>query len=117
MNRKLFALLALAGALVAGILATTAFAATKGVKVGDNYFVRSSGVPTVTVNKGDKLKFSFKGSAAHNAKGIGINLGSSCRKVRSSGSCTSAALNKKGTFTIFCEVHGRSDQSMKVKVR
>ena len=114
MIRKLLAP-ALAAAL-AGFLATAALAATKSVKVGDNYYVRASGVPTVTVKKGSKLKFNFTGSAVHNARGVGINLGSSCRKTRSSGSCTSAALNKVGTFTVYCEVHGKSDQRMKLRV-
>jgi plastocyanin len=113
--RKLLVLAAVAA--LAGILATAAFASTKAVKVGDNYYVRSSGVPTVTVNKGDRLKFNFRGTASHNAHGVGINLGSSCLQVRSSGSCRSNRLKKKGTFVIYCDVHGKADQKMRVKVR
>jgi plastocyanin len=113
--RKLLALV-IAGAL-AGTLAATALAATKAVKVGDNYYVRSSGVPTVTVNKGDRLKFNFRGTASHNAHGVGISLGSSCLQVRSSGSCRTNRLKKKGTFVIYCDVHGKADQKMRVKVR
>ena len=45
--RKLIVLVIAAAAVTA--LAATAFAATRSVKVGDNYYVRSSGVPTVTV--------------------------------------------------------------------
>jgi plastocyanin len=107
--------LALAVSLL-GILAAVALADTKGVKVGDNYYVRSSGVPTVSVKKGDRLKFNFRGSNPHNAHGVGISLGSDCLKVRSSGSCRTRALKKRGTFTIFCDVHGKSDQKMRVKV-
>jgi plastocyanin len=110
-----FIVLCLAGAL-AGVLAATALAATKSVKVGDNYYVRSSGVPTVTVKKGDKLKFNFKGSSPHNAQSSSISTGS-CKTVRSSGSCTTPKLKKRGTFTIFCIVHGKADQSMRVKVK
>src|SRR3954452_11494628 len=113
--RKLLALV-ITGAL-AGILATAAFAATKSVKVGDNYYVRASGVPTVTVNKGDRLKFNFRGDDSHNAHGVGIKLGASCLEVRSSGSCRTNRLSKRGTFTIYCDVHGKSDQKMRVKVR
>ena len=112
--RKFLALV-IAVALM-GALAAVAFADTKAVKVGDNYFVRSSGVPTVSVKKGDRLKFNYRGDDAHNAKGVGINLGKSCRTVRDSGSCTSNRLTTRGTFTIFCEVHGKSDQKMRVKV-
>ena len=114
MMRKLLALV-LVFALM-GVLAAVAFADTKAVKVGDNYFVRSSGVPTVSVKKGDRLKFNYRGDNAHNAKGVGISLGSSCREVRDSGSCTTRRLKTRGTFTIFCEVHGKSDQRMRVKV-
>src|SRR5688572_1798217 len=113
--RKLLALV-LAGAL-AGVLAATALAATKSVKVGDNYFVRSSGVPTVTINKGDRLKFNFAGNNPHNAKGVGIALGQACATVRKSGSCRSNALKKSGTCTIYCAVHGKGDQRMRVKIR
>ena len=98
-------------------LAATAIAATKSITVRDNYYVRSTGVPTVTVLKGDKLRFNFRGSKPHNAKGVGISLGSSCAKIRSSGSCLSSALRKRGTFTIYCSVHGKGDQSMKVRVK
>jgi plastocyanin len=112
--RKLLVLV-VAGSLLA-VLAATALAATKGVKVGDNYYVRSSGVPTVSVNKGDRLKFNFRGDSPHNAHGSGISLGSDCLKVRSSGSCTTSRLKKRGTFTIFCDVHGKSDQRMRLKV-
>ena len=112
--RKLLVLV-IAGALL-GVLAAVALADTKGVKVGDNYFVRSSGVPTVSVKKGDRLKFNFRGSNPHNAVGVGISLGSSCKTTRSSGSCRTSALKKRGTFTIYCQVHGKSDQRMKVKV-
>jgi plastocyanin len=112
--RKLLAFV-IAGSLLA-VLATTALAATKGIKVGDNYYVRSSGVPTVSVNKGDRLKFNFRGSSPHNAHGVGISLGTDCKKIHSSGSCLSNRLKTKGTFTIFCDVHGKTDQKMRVKV-
>jgi plastocyanin len=114
MTRKLL-VLCLVGAL-AGVLAATALAATKSVKVGDNYYVKAKGVPTVSVKKGDKLKFNYAGSSTHNAYSKTINLGAACRKFKSSGSCTTRALTKKGTFTIYCEIHGQDDQSMRVKV-
>ena len=38
------------------------------VKVGDNYFVRPSGVPTVTVSKGTKVKWVWTGNSLHNVK-------------------------------------------------
>jgi plastocyanin len=102
---------------VLGAVAATALAATKSVKVGDNYYVRSKGVPTVTVNKNDRLKFNFTGANPHNAVSKSISLGSKCKKARASGSCLSNRLRRTGTFRIYCSVHGAKDQSMKVRVR
>ena len=48
--------------------AVPALAATKSVKVGDNYFVRASGVPTVTIKKNDTVKWNFAGEKPHNVK-------------------------------------------------
>ena len=55
-----------AGALVAAV--TPALAATR-IKVGDNYFVRSSGVPTVTVSKGTKVKWVWRGDSLAQRQG------------------------------------------------
>jgi plastocyanin len=105
-------------ALVAGLLVpavTPAFAATKKVKIGDNYFVRASGVPTVTVSKGTKVTWQWKGRSLHN-----VTVTKGPAKFRS-GSRMSGSFSKKltsaGTYTIVCTVHGASDQSMKLVVR
>src|SRR6185503_2470813 len=55
--RKLIVLALVAGCL--GVLASVAMAATRSVQVGDNYYVRPSGVPKITVSKGAKLKWRF----------------------------------------------------------
>ena len=39
--------------------------AAKSVKVGDDYYVRSSGVPKVTVSKGTTVKWRFVGDNPH----------------------------------------------------
>ena len=104
--------------LVAGLLgaaAAPATAATKRVTVGDNYFVRTSGVPKVTVSKGTKVTWVWRGNSSHNVKvtrgparfgSDTMRSGTFSRKVR-----------KSGTYTIVCTVHGASDQSMKLVVR
>jgi plastocyanin len=109
---------ALVPALVAGLLVpavTPAFAATTKVKVGDNYYVRARGVPTVTVSKGTKVTWVWRGKSLHN-----VTVKSGPAKFRSS-SRTSGSFSKKvtraGTYTIFCTVHGASDQSMKLVAR
>ena len=55
-------------ALVVGCLANAGLgrlAATKSVKVGDDYYVRREGVPMVTVKKGTTVKWNFRGSNPH----------------------------------------------------
>jgi plastocyanin len=111
--RKLLVLALSACALAA--LTATAFAATKSVKVGDNYYVRPSGVPKVTVSKGTTVKWRFTGQSPHSvtvSKGpVKFNSG-----VRSSGTFRKK-LTKRGTYTIICTIHGASDQKMKLVVK
>jgi len=111
--RKLL-VLALVGAVFA-IVATQAFGATRSIKVGDNYFVRASGVPTVTVKKGTKVTWRFTG---HNVHTVVVSSGPT--KFRSSAKSRgtfSRTLKRKGTYRIYCSIHGRSDQSMKLVVK
>jgi plastocyanin len=111
--RKLLVPTLVTGLLVVGV--TPAVAATKSVRVGDNWFVRSSGVPTVTVSKGTKVKWNFDGKNPHN-----VTVKSGPAKFRSSTKSSgsfSKTLNKSGSYSIFCTVHGASDQSMKLVVR
>ena len=56
--RKLIAPLVIAGLLGPAVAPAVAGAA---INVGDNYFVRTSGVPTVTVAKGAKVKWKWIG--------------------------------------------------------
>jgi hypothetical protein len=102
----------LAGVLPA-VFATSAPSATR-VKVGDNYFVRPSGVPTVTVSKGTRVKWYWAGDSLHNVK---VNSGparfGSSSMMRGSYAKT---VRKRGTYTIVCTVHGATDQKMKLVV-
>jgi plastocyanin len=111
--RKLIVLAIATCALAA--LTATAFAATKSVKVGDNYYVRPSGVPKVTVSKGTTVKWRFAGDSPHSvtvSKGpVRFNSG-----VRSSGTFKKK-LTRRGTYTIFCTIHGPRDQKMKLVVK
>jgi plastocyanin len=113
--RKLLVLTVLAAAGVAlAVFAASAPSATR-VKVGDNFFVRSSGVPTVTVSKGTTVKWVWKGDSVHNvkvAKGP-VKFGSSSKD---SGSYKKR-MTTKGTYTIICTVHTAADQKMKLVVK
>ena len=111
--RKLIVIAISACALV--LLAATAMAATKSVKVGDDYYVRSSGVPKVTVTKGTTVRWRFVGDNPHTvtvSRGpVKFNSG-----VKTSGSYRKK-LRRRGTYTIYCTIHGASDQKMKLVVK
>jgi plastocyanin len=110
--RKLISL-----ALAAGLLGPAAApaVAAKTVKVGDNYFVRDGGVPTVKVSKGTKVRWVWTGKSLHNVKVTKgpAKFGSPSQK---SGDYAKR-VRKAGTYRIVCTVHGASDQSMKLVVR
>ncbi len=110
--RRLIALAAVAAVLV---LAATALAATKSVKVGDNWFVRPSGTPTVTVSKGTTVKWTWVGDKNHNVR---VTKGpvKFASPIKESGTF-SKRMRRRGTYTIICDVHGASDQSMKLVVK
>jgi len=103
-------------AVVAGLLGPAAAPAlAASVTVGDNYFVRDGGVPTVKVNKGAKVTWVWRGKSLHNVK---VKKGPAKFGSASQTKGTfSKRLKKKGTYTIICTVHGASDQSMKLVVR
>lgn len=114
MRRPLVLLTAAAITIAAGI-AVPALAATKSVKIGDNYYVKDGGVPTVTVKKGDTVKWNFTGEKPHNVK-VKSGPVKFTSKTMKSGSY-SKKVTRAGLYTIFCTIHGQSDQSMKLRVR
>jgi plastocyanin len=113
--RKLLLLAAVAAGSAALVPAALGASAAKTVKVGDNYYVRPSGVPKVTVKKGAVVKWVFRGHRFHNVtvKRGPVKFHSSSK---SSGSF-SKKLTRRGTYTIFCSIHGAADQSMKLVVK
>ena len=111
--RKLFvSVLALS---LLGVVAATALAATKSVKVGDNYYVRAKGVPTVTVTKGTRVKWRFVGDKAHN---VTVRRGpvKFHSPSKDSGSY-SRKMTRRGTYVIYCSIHGFNDQRMRLVVK
>ena len=111
--RKLIVLALVVGCL--GVLASVAMAGSRSIKVGDNYYVRPSGVPTVTVSKGTKVKWRFVTGTLHT---VTVNKGPARFNsgFRSSGTY-SRTLKKRGTYTIYCTIHGFRDQRMKLVVK
>ena len=111
--RKLIVPVVIAGLL--GPAAAPAAAAIKRVKVGDNYFVRDGGVPTVTVSKGTKVRWVWRGESLHNVK---VSKGPARFGSPSQRSGTyTKKVRKAGTYKLVCSVHGPRDQSMKLVVR
>jgi len=95
------------------VLATQAFAATRSVKIGDDYFVRKGSVPTVTVKKGTKVTWRWSGKQTHN---VAVTRGPVHFRssFKSSGSY-SKTLRRAGTYTIVCTIH-QPDMKMKLRV-
>ena len=114
MTRKLLLVPALAAAGAATIAIAPADSATR-IRVGDNYFVRPSGVPTVTVSKGSVVKWVFSGRSFHNVHVVKgpVKFASASK---SSGTFRKR-VRKAGTYTIICTIHGGKDQKMRLIVR
>jgi plastocyanin len=112
--RKVIVITAAAATLT--VTATTAFAATKTVRVGDNWFVQARGVPTVTVRTVDTVRFRWVGERAHNVVSQGGGQRIDSGRPKTSGSY-SVRVRRRGTYLLVCEVHGRRDQSMRLVVR
>ena len=110
--RKLLLVPALTAAAFA--TAVTPALSAREITVGDNYFVRPSGVPVVTVSKGTKVKWVWKKRTLHNVKATKgpVKFGSSSQ----AGGSYSKKMKRKGTYTIICTIHGGSDQKMKLVV-
>jgi plastocyanin len=100
-------------AALSAVLAVPALAATRSVKVGDDYFVRKGSVPTVTVKKGTRVIWRFSGRDMHN---VAVTKGPV--KFRSSFKTSgtySKTVRSAGTYTIVCTIH-QPDMKMKLRV-
>ncbi len=104
----------LATALVA-LLAASALAATRSIRVGDNFFVRDGRAPTVTVRRGDTVVWRFAGESPHN---VSVTRGPVRFRspVRTRGTFR-RRMTRSGTYTIVCTIHGARDQRMALRVR
>ena len=113
--RRLLVALVLAGALAAAAFAIPALAATRSVKIGDNYFVRARGVPTVIVKRGSVVRWVWRGKSIHN-----VTVTRGPKKFRSPTKrkgTFSVKMTRVGTYRIICTIHGPADQSMVLKVK
>jgi plastocyanin len=111
--------------LVAASLAvgtTAAFAGTKTIKIGDNWFISSSkNGTTVKVSKNAKIKWDFTGDEAHEVKlksaPDGVTKSKFKVSERTSGTKTSPKLTRVGTYKFYCPIHDYDSQKVTVKVK
>ena len=102
-------------ALIAALLvAAPAGAATRNVKVGDDYYVRAGSPPTVTVKKGTTVRWNWRGRRQHNVV-VQSGPASFQSALKRSGSY-SRKLRRVGTYRIVCSIH-QPDMAMTLKVR
>jgi plastocyanin len=93
-------------------VAAPAVAKTRGVKIGDNYFVSKGSTATITVKKGTTVRWNWTGHHPHNV--VGSGAGSFQSSVKKSGHYAKK-LTRAGTYTIICSIH--SGMKMKIKVK
>lgn len=100
--------------VLALVLAAPAAAATKNVKIGDDYYVRYGSAPTVTVTKGATVQWNWRGSRQHN---VVVQKGpvSFQSALKRSGSY-SRKMKRTGTYKIICSIHA-PDMAMTLKVK
>ena len=99
--RKL--LMLIVAVALTGAIAATALAATRSVKVGDNYFIREGTKPTITVPRGTTVVWHFRGELLHN---VSVKRGpvKFHSGLKSSGTF-SRTLTRAGTYRIICTIH------------
>lgn len=94
-------------------LAAPAAGKTRNVKIGDDYFVRAGSRPTVTVTKGTRVRWNWRGSRQHN---VVVRRGPTSfqSKLKRSGSFA-RKLRRRGTYKIVCSIHA-PDMGMTLRV-
>jgi plastocyanin len=95
-------------------IAAPAGAATRNVKVGDDYYVRAGNPPTVTVTRGTTVKWNWRGRRQHNVvvQRWPVSFQSALKR---SGSFK-RKMRRAGTYRIVCSIHA-PDMAMTLKVR
>ena len=104
----------LSAALLALAVAAPAAGATRNVKIGDDYYVRSGSPPTVKVTKGTTVRWNWTGRRQHNVV-VQRGPASFQSKLKRSGSF-SRRMRTVGTYKIVCSIHA-PDMAMTLKVK
>jgi plastocyanin len=103
-------------ALIAALLvaAAPAAAATRNVKIGDDYYVRAGSPPTVTVYRGTTVRWNWRGNRQHNV--VAQSGPSSFQSALKRSGSYSRKMRRVGTYKIVCSIH-QPDMAMTLKVR
>jgi plastocyanin len=101
-------------ATTALVAATPAAAATRTVRLGDDWFVRDGSPRTVSVGKGDTVRWRWTGRDQHN---VAVQSGPARFQspLKRSGTF-SRKLRRRGTYRIICSIH-QPDMRMTLRVR
>jgi plastocyanin len=100
--------------VLALLVAAPAAAATRNVKIGDDYYVRAGNPPTVKVTKGTTVKWNWTGSRQHNVvvQSGPVRFQSALKR---SGSFK-RKMRRTGVYKIVCSIHA-PDMAMTLRVR
>jgi plastocyanin len=91
-------------ALIVFLLAAAPAAAARNVKIGDDYFGRSSRPPTVTVHKGATVQWNWTGSRQHNV--VATRKGRTrFQSALKRGGSYSRKMTVRGRYRIVCSIH------------
>ena len=92
-----------------------ALAATKKIKVGDNYFVKKGTQPKITVKRGTTVKWTWPGSGRAAQRDRHQAAPSTFRSPTKTKGTYSKKVTKKGTYLISCTIHSGMNMTLKVR--
>jgi len=97
--------------VILAVTASVAMAATRSVgvrKSGTRYLFSPR---TLSIDRGDTVRWSWRGSVAHNVRGPGFRSRTATRLTYS------RTFRRAGTFRIVCEIHAGAGQRMTIRVQ
>jgi plastocyanin len=97
--------------LIVAVTASMAIAATRPVSVrksGSKYLWSPS---RLTINRGDTVRWSWRGSVPHNVAGPGFRSRTANRLTYT------RTFRRRGTFRVVCQIHAAAGQRMTIRVR
>ncbi|HEX2105657.1 MAG TPA: plastocyanin/azurin family copper-binding protein [Solirubrobacteraceae bacterium] len=97
--------------LTVAVTATVALAATRSVSVrksGSRYLFSPR---SLSINRGDTVRWSWRGSVPHNVAGRGFRSRTANRLTYS------RTFRRRGTYRVVCQIHAANGQRMTIRVR